>query len=204
MASDQYQLALTVGSALTGEMPNRPGGIRDTLPGVPGTVVSVLARATATRPDERFPDLYAFARAFDESITSAGEDLIAGVWEATSRGDNALAAIMLEMAQDYAPDHRDLPVLRIRMTGGSAVDVSSLAGMGLVPSADPKPKANEQPAIVVSTPEEAEIAAMLLPPKPANSANPKPKSNPWVAFAAGTFACLILLVLATALTLAYL
>lgn len=204
LASDQYQLALTAAAALTGELPSRPGGIRDSLPGVPGTVVTVLARATATRPDERFPDLQAFARAFGESIASAGEELVAGVWEASGRRDNALAAIMLEMAQKYAPDHRDLPVLRVRMSGGSALDVSSLAMAGLVPSVEQAPKLQGQPMIVTSTPEEAEIAAMLLPPRPATATRSKQKSNPWVAFAAGTFACLIVLVIATALTLAYL
>jgi hypothetical protein len=55
---------------------------------------------------------------------------------------------------------------------------------------------------VISTPEEAAIAALLMPPQ--TSLPIKPKMSPWVAFAAGTFACLLLLVLAGALTLAYL
>jgi hypothetical protein len=206
MASDQYQLALTAAAALTGHLPSRPGGIRDTLPGVPGAVVAVLARATATRPEERYPDVSAFALAFDESITTAGDDLIAGIWEATGRKDNALAAVMLEMAQEYVPDHRDLPVLRVRMTGGSGGDVNglALAGLGLLPPVEQAPKMQEQPTIVTSTPEEAAIAAILMSPRATSPANAKSKSSPWVAFAAGTFACLLLLVIATALTLAFL
>jgi hypothetical protein len=202
--SDQYQLALTVAAALTRELPSWPAGIRDGLPGVPGAVVSVLARATATRPEERFPDLDAFARSFDQSIVQAGDDLIAGIREATARRDNALAAIMLEMGQIYAPDHRDLPVLRLRVEGRSGAGVGELvmAGLDLSASGGALPKAQEPPAIVTTTPEEAAIAAFLMPPKPGVPA--KQKSNPWVAFAAGTFACLLMLVIVAALTMAYL
>lgn len=204
-AVDQYQLALTAAAALTGELPTRPGGIRDSLPGVPGTIVAVLSRATAAKPDDRFPDLSAFASAFDEAMTHAGDDLIAGVWEVTAQKNNGLAAIMIEMAEAYAPDHRDLPLLRVRVAGGDTNDISSLAmaSLGLNMPGAPAPKMPEPPAIVTSTPEEAAIAALLMPPpRPAGSA--KSKGNPWVMFAAGTCACVILLVIAMAMTVAYL
>lgn len=202
--SDQYQLALTAAAALTGEMPGAPGGVRDSLPGVPSVVVSVLSRATATKPDERYPDVNAFALAFGESIVRAGEDLIAGVWEASGRKDNGLAAIMLDMAQVYAPDHRDIPVLRVRMHGGSGNGIADLmtAGLGLYAPGRSAVREAPQSPFVISTPEEAAIAALLMPPQ--TSLPIKPKMSPWVAFAAGTFACLLLLVLAGALTLAYL
>jgi hypothetical protein len=134
----------------------------------------------------------------------AGDDLIAGIWEATARRDNALAAIMFEMAQNYAPDHRDLPVLRLRVEGRSGAGVGELvmAGLDLSAGGGALPKAPAAPAVVTSTPEEAAIAAILMPPK--LSVPAKQKSNPWVAFAAGTFACLLMLVIVAALTLAYL
>ena len=46
-------------------------------------------------------------------------------------------------------------------------------------------------------------AALLMPPR-STATTTKSKSNPWIAFAAGTFACVLLLALAVALTLAHL
>jgi hypothetical protein len=201
-ALDQFQLAWSATVALTGQAPAGQGGVSDSLTGVPGAVVAVLKHATAAKPEDRYPDLYAFAHAFGESIAHAGEDLIAGVWEATSRKDTAMAAIMLGMAEAYAPDHRDLALLQARVHGGPG-GVGDLSLAGLVP-APPGPLPPTSPLLpgAPSTPEEAAIAALLMPPRP--SVPTKPKTNPWVAFAAGTFACLLILVLIAALTFAYL
>jgi hypothetical protein len=201
-ALDQYQLALTAAAALTGAPPAGAGGVPDSLPGVPAVVAAVLHRATAANPEERFPDLYAFAHAFGQSIADAGSDLIAGLWEATSRKDSAMAEILFGMAEAYAPDHQDLDLLRLRLNGGPAVSVGDLARARQDHAASGSPAASPSPPIAPATPEEEAIAALLMPPRVAASA--APRKNPWVAFAAGTFACVLLLVLATALTLAYL
>jgi hypothetical protein len=202
-ALDQFQLALTTAAALTGEVPSgSAGGMPDSLPGVPGAVVDVLRRATAANPDDRYPDLYAFAQALGESIAHAGDDLIAGVWDATSRKDTAMAAIMLGMAEAYAPNHRDLGLLQVRAYGGTGSVLGDLSLAGLAPnSPGPIPPASPSSLAAPATPGEEAIAALLMPPRTA--APTKSRSNPWVAFAAGTFACVLLLVLITALTLAY-
>jgi hypothetical protein len=183
-AADQFQLAMTAAVALTGFAP-RTGGVGDVLPGVPGAVVAVLARATATHPADRFPSLDAFARAFGESVTRAGDELIAGVWEAIGRRDDGMATIMLEMAQGYAPNHPDLAMLRLRLAGGpaTAADFELMAALGM--STLPAPALPiESPFALPATPEEAAIAELLKPPAPASAVS---KGNPWTGFAVGTF-----------------
>jgi hypothetical protein len=200
-AADQFGLALTAATALAGEFPNRRNGTLEALPGVPAAVVAVLARALATAPGDRFPSIAAFAQAFAESIALAGEDLIAGVWEALSRDDQAMAAIMLEMALGFAPDHRDVAILRVRMNGGGATGLGSAAtALGSLPGLEIFAAGAAAPAATAMTPEEA-IAALLTPPIPTVPA--RPKNNPWVLFAAGTFACIVLFVLLVALTLSF-
>jgi hypothetical protein len=201
---DQFQLALTAATALTGAVPRTQGGVPESLPGVPSVVVDVLRRGTAPRPEDRYPDFYAFAQAFGESIAHAGSDLIAGLWEATSRKDIAMAAIMLEMAEAFAPDHQDLGLLRTRINGGTGIGIGDLSLAGLLPTpVGYLPASSPSPSMAPLTPEEAAIAALLMPPR-STASTAKSKANPWIAFAAGTFACLLLLVLAVAFTLAYL
>lgn len=200
-ALDQYQLSLTAATALTGSIPAVQGGVPESLTSVPASVVAVLRRGTAPVPEHRYPDLYAFAQAFGEAIDQAGGELIAGVWEATSRNDTAMAAIMLEMAEAYAPNHQDLGLLRLRTGGGTVGNIAELASVGLpTSSAGHLPSPWSIPPSPPATAEEAAIAALLTPPRPA--AVPRRRSNPWVAFAAGTFACVVLLVLVAALAFA--
>jgi hypothetical protein len=165
--------------------------------------VSVLARATATRSADRFPNVAAFAQAFDLAMNHASEDLIAGVWEATGRGDLAMGTIMIEMAEGFAPDHPDLPLLRLRVNGDMGIGQIGSAPRGAMDLAFDQSVMAERVAAIDgarSQDERDAIAALLTLPQQQSS---KPKSNPWIGFMVGTFVCLLLLVVAAAFTLIY-
>jgi hypothetical protein len=202
-SEDQLLLAQTAFAALAGHAFRLSPRVPDTVPGIPTGVISVLARATATRSADRFPNVAAFAQAFETAMTHAGEDLIAGVWEATGRGDLAMGKIMIEMAEGFAPDHPDLPILRLRVNG-----VSGIGPIGSTPLSTTD-VAFSQAAMFAEVPgspdarsqdEKDAIAALLAVPKLEPT---KSKSNPWIGFMAGAFVCVLLLVVATAFTLMY-
>jgi hypothetical protein len=195
--ADQWGLATTAAAALTGLPTLCTTGIPASLSGVPGVVFAVLARA-AGESATRFPSVDAFARAFDTAIAQAGEELIAGVWEALGRRDEGMAAIMLDMAAGYAPEHHDHVVLRARMTGRSGVDDVAGVATGWGGSL---PVESGLSSLTPATPADAAaIAALLNPPMPVAV---RPTGNPWVAFAAGMFGSILMLVVAIALAMAY-
>jgi hypothetical protein len=202
-SEDQLLLAQTAFAALTGSAFRLNPRVPDTVPGIPTGVVSVLARATATRSADRFPNVAAFAQAFDTAMTHASEDLIAGVWEATGRGDLAMGKIMIEMAEGFAPGHPDLPLLRLRVNGETGVgQIGSVPQAAMDVTFGQSALFDSASALsgARSQDEKDAIAALLTLPKHEPKTS---KSSPWIGFMAGTFVCVLLLVVAAAFTLIY-
>ena len=71
-ASDQWQVAAVAFAALTGEMPPSIDipPIRLVQPECPQSVASVLERALAERPEDRFPSVAAMLRALDRGVAT--------------------------------------------------------------------------------------------------------------------------------------
>jgi serine/threonine protein kinase len=123
-ASDQYALAIMVYELLVGRPPfvGNPGQVMRqhymTPPPAPSTlgghlspaIDAVLLRALSKQPDERFPSVAAFARAFQEALESEGEL-------------HATLAISRAEAESGATRTLTLP-------GGRQVSVSVPAGVG--------------------------------------------------------------------------
>lgn len=202
-AEDQLLLAQTAFAALTGSAFRLNPRVPETVPGIPTGVVSVLARATATRSADRFPNVAAFAQAFDTAMTHAGDDLVAGVWEATGRGDLAMGKIMIEMAEGFAPNHPDLPLLRLRVNGETAAgQIAPMPRAAIDVTLSPSAMFDRVGALSGprSQDEKDAIAALLTVPKHEPRAS---KSNPWIGFMVGAFVCVVILVVAAAVTLMY-
>jgi serine/threonine protein kinase len=74
-AADQYALAITAFLLVTGHLPppddRTPDAVRIARPNVPDAVATVLARAMAPQPDERFPSVTDFAAAFSRALGTA-------------------------------------------------------------------------------------------------------------------------------------
>ncbi|MER3439684.1 MAG: hypothetical protein C4346_19985, partial [Chloroflexota bacterium] len=129
-SGDQYQLAVTAAALLTGRLPESaaPFSGQDHLPGVAERIAQAIKRGMAAQAEARFPSVAAFAEALATAVQQTGEDLIAGVWEALSRNDRAMAHLMLDLAERSVPGHADLLVLRMRLSGDPhTIDVGSLA-----------------------------------------------------------------------------
>lgn len=72
-AADQYSLALTAFTLLTGETPGaQRGTIGELRPDLAGDVDAVLDRALSTAPGDRFDDCGSFAAALSEALLAGG------------------------------------------------------------------------------------------------------------------------------------
>src|SRR5262249_61643194 len=93
-----------------------------------------------------------------------------------SRNATAMAAIMLGMAEAYAPNHRDLAILQVRVHGGTGRVLGDLSLAGLAPGGEGAiPRVSPSSLAAPATPEEAAIAALLMPRRTAAPA--KSRSN---------------------------
>lgn len=209
-AGDQYQLAITVAHLLTGRQPSPPadGTHGNDLPGVAERIATVIKRGMAREPEKRFPTVAEFAGALAVAVQQTGEDLVAGVWEALSRNDRAMAILMVDLAERCVPSHADLPILRMRLTGDLRPgDLSSLV--------------SEAPGILVTKPVVtkrfeytfamdpvdrtmldssgfADLLQSQMIHRPHTS-----RPNPWVPLMAGLFGGVILLAILMAAAFAY-
>src|SRR6266700_3015833 len=132
-ATDQYALAVMAYELLTGRPPFQ-GGLSQGMyqhfhtpppppsvfnPRIPGEIDAVLLRALAKRPDERFPSISAFARAFQEAVQHASAASAPATW--TGSDIRATLAISTTEALSGASRMLTLP-------GGRSVTVPVPAG----------------------------------------------------------------------------
>src|SRR6266699_3548346 len=132
-ATDQYALAVMAYELLTGRPPFQ-GGLSQVMfqhfntpppppstfnPRIPGEIDAVLLRALAKRPDERFPSISAFARAFQAAVQHASAASAPATW--TGSDIRATLAISTTEALSGASRMLTLP-------GGRSVTVPVPAG----------------------------------------------------------------------------
>lgn len=197
---DQLLLAQTAFAALTGTPFRLHPRVPDNVPGTPNAIIAVLSRATAARTVDRYPSVATFGQAFEDAMVHAGEDLVAGLWEMLGRGDTGMGEIMVGMAERFAPDHPDIGILRMRLSGGANVSPEQLLNRLLHGGDDQSLASASLPASGKTPEEQAAIAALLTPPTLVSM--PK-QSNPWLGFIVGTFFCVFLLLAAMVATLMY-
>src|SRR6266705_476183 len=132
-ATDQYALAVMAYELLTGRPPFQ-GGLSQVMyqhfhtpppppsvfnPRIPGEIDAVLLRALAKRPDERFPSISAFARAFQEAVQHAS----AASAPATRTGSDIRATLAISTTEAPSGASRTLT-----LPGGRSVTVPVPAG----------------------------------------------------------------------------
>jgi len=132
-ATDQYALAVMAYELLTGRPPFQ-GGLSQVMyqhlntpppppstfnPRIPGEIDAVLLRGLAKKPDERFPSISAFARAFQEAAQHASEALAPAPWT----GPDIRATLAISTAEALSGASRTLT-----LPGGRRVTVSVPAG----------------------------------------------------------------------------
>jgi len=132
-ASDQYALAVMAYELLTGRTPFQ-GGLSQVMyqhfntpptppsifnPRIPGEIDAVLLRALAKKPDERFPSISAFARAFQEATQHAPAASTPAPWT----GPDIRATLAISTAEARVGTSRTLT-----LPGGRRVTVPVPAG----------------------------------------------------------------------------
>lgn len=96
--------------------------IRGEVDGLSERVAKVIACGLEHDPAQRFPSVEAFASALRESVTLSSQEIAAGAWEAISRDDPAMAAILTKMLASYDPASSELALLTLRLSGKSIID----------------------------------------------------------------------------------
>ena len=132
-ATDQYALAVMAYELLTGRPPFQ-GGLSQMMyqhfntpppppsvfnPHIPGEIDAVLLRALAKRPDERFPSISAFARAFQEAVQHASAARAPAPWT----GPDIRATLAISTTEALSGASRTLT-----LPGGRRVTVSVPVG----------------------------------------------------------------------------
>ncbi len=132
-ATDQYALAVMAYELLTGRPPFQ-GGLSQGMyqhfhtpppppsvfnPRIPGEIDAVLLRALAKRPDERFPSISAFARAFQEAVQHASAASAPATWT----GSDIRATLAISTTEALSGASRTLT-----LPGGRSVTVPVPAG----------------------------------------------------------------------------
>ncbi len=132
-ATDQYALAVMAYELLTGRPPFQ-GGLSQVMyqhfntpppppsvfnPRIPGEIDAVLLRALAKRPDERFPSISAFARAFQEAVQHASAASAPAPWT----GSDIRATLAISTTEALSGASRTLT-----LPGGRRVTVPVPAG----------------------------------------------------------------------------
>ncbi|HET8853169.1 MAG TPA: protein kinase, partial [Ktedonobacteraceae bacterium] len=135
-ATDQYALAVMAYELLAGRPPFQ-GGLSQVMfqhfntpppapstfnPRIPRAIDMVLLRALAKRPDERFPSISAFARAFQDAVQQTASSPVAGT-PAPWTGPDIRATLAISTAESLSGTSRTLT-----LPGGRRVIVAVPAG----------------------------------------------------------------------------
>ncbi len=135
-ATDQYALAVMAYELLAGRPPFQ-GGLSQVMfqhfntpppapstfkPRIPRAIDAVLLRALAKRPDERFPTISAFARAFQDAVQQSASSPVAGT-PAIWTGPDIRATLAISTAESLSGTNRTLT-----LPGGRRVIVAVPAG----------------------------------------------------------------------------
>ncbi len=135
-ATDQYALAVMAYELLAGRPPFQ-GGLSQVMfqhfntpppapstfnPRIPRAIDIVLLRALAKKPDERFPSISAFARAFQDAVHQAASSPVTST-PATSSVDDIRATLAISTTEASSGTSRTLT-----LPGGRCVTVAVPAG----------------------------------------------------------------------------
>jgi serine/threonine-protein kinase len=167
-ATDQFALAATLVSMLTGSPPFRSTGSPALAEfGLPSTVGDAVGRALAPSPADRYPDVTTFAETYRAAVVAGSQAMVAGVWEALERNDIPMATMLVEGALRLQPDDPEIIAVlnhvRERALTGGTPDLTALS---LDMPVTPPPAATEP---------------WRPPPIPQPPARPA-GSNPWILF----------------------
>jgi hypothetical protein len=171
--------------------------IRGHATGLTERVATVIARGLEPHSGLCYGSVAEYAIALRAEIVAAASDIAAGAWEALSRRDSAMAAVLIEKVSDYDPASSELPILRVRINDAAMSSPDYATAMFVennslerdVPGLDLF--AATLPPIVSPGSEEhdAAVRALLTPPILATS---DPKTNPWYIL----MICVCLMILA--------
>ena len=201
-ASDQYALAVMAYELLAGRPPFvgsmeqlmyqhfsvQPAPPSTYNPKLPAAVDSVLLRALAKKPEDRFPSITAFASALQEAVNQAPAELVVGPRPSTV-GDvtyDMRSTVSISQSEAHSGTSRKIP-----LSGGQYVTVTVPAGVSdgqviRVPGLDDSsiPVGEMILTIAVKEPEEdhqssdaVSSAPTLLTPHPSVQQLSDPKSN---------------------------
>jgi eukaryotic-like serine/threonine-protein kinase len=196
-ASDQYALAVMAYELLAGRPPFQ-GGLSQVMfqhfntpppapstfkPRIPRAIDMVLLRALAKRPEERFPAISAFARAFQDAVQQTASSPIAGT-PAPWTGPDIRATLAISIAESLSGTNRTLT-----LPGGWRVTVAVPAGayngqvIRLEGQAEPTTAGGPAGALIltlaVQGPEEAkELSNTRVAEKMARTSDPHLQESP--------------------------
>lgn len=105
------------GPALVDRVRGRTNGLTE-------QVGRVIAKGLEREAAAQHTDIQAYARALNQAVADSGVELAAGAWEAISRNDLTMAAILVDMTSSYNPAQPELAVLRVRLNGGAMRDTT--------------------------------------------------------------------------------
>jgi hypothetical protein len=186
--------------------------IRGQVQGLTERMATAIARGLEGDPAKRFSDVLEFGTALRDAVSSSAQDLVAGAWEAVSRGDMAMAGIIVEMVTGYDPNSAELPLLRLRLNGDAMSDPAAVPTALARPIAVQLPPASSfegsqeasnsgvpGPIPAGDTYDEAELKKLFSPPITSPA---QPRGNPWVIFLVGVFGMILLFVVLAAVIFA--
>jgi hypothetical protein len=194
-------------SAFDGALVDR---VRGQVQGLTERTATVIARGLERDPANRYSSALEFGNALRQAVEASAVDVAAGAWEAISRGDSGMAAILTEMTSGYDPSSTELPLLRLRLDKQAMSNPSALAATLIEPiSLTPQPirEIAIEPKATIDAPEmpsgtpfdETELRRLFVP---ADGAPDKPKGNPWVVFLTVVFGMILLLTVLAAVMFA--
>ncbi len=200
-SSAQFQLAFLAALLLSGQAdpaylcidrlrgPNKMLGVslvRERMANLAEYVALVLVKALDEDPAQRYSSVSEFLAAYKEALKATADNLAFSALEAKGRDAPGMAAVFGELIQRYDENHQEIAGVGARLAPKNSTSyptayppsqtvVSSQSPVGLPPMQAPEAVSGEKPL-------SPEVAALLAGPKYEVS---KPRTNPWVAFAAG-------------------